>query len=79
MSLFDNESEASKALRRLVIGGRQDELDLTLDDSPFTIDHKPSSRTEYTRMVPRGKDNRGSTSRSVRSARLRERINIGLA
>jgi hypothetical protein len=29
MSLFDKESEASKSLRLLVIGGRQDLIDLT--------------------------------------------------
>src|ERR1700748_3446048 len=43
MSLFDRESDVSQAHRKLVIGGRQDLIDLTQEDSPFIIAHKPSS------------------------------------
>jgi hypothetical protein len=43
MSLIDKESDVSKSLRLLLIGYRQDEIDLTPDNSPFTIGHKPAS------------------------------------
>jgi len=46
MSLFDKESDASKSLRLLVIGGRQDIIGLTQEDSPFLVDHKPSLCSE---------------------------------
>ena len=43
MSLTDKESDASKALRLLIIGSRQKEIDLTRDHSPFLIRHSPAS------------------------------------
>jgi hypothetical protein len=40
MSLIDKKSEVSKSLRLLLIGCRQNDIDLTPEDSPFLILHK---------------------------------------
>ena len=48
MSLIDKESDESKALRRLIIGSRQEGIDLTRDNSPFSISHNPASCSSCT-------------------------------
>jgi hypothetical protein len=43
MSLIDKESDVSKSLKLLLIGYRQDKIDLTRHNSPIIIGHKPAS------------------------------------